>query len=160
MKNFSKKQKIAMAVMMALALVFALAIPAFAETQNAVAEPSGWNDPMFYIFMACVAGFFAVVVGATVLYFYVKRKKKEKEWEEDDGVTKLYDDLEDHMWEAPDSVFLDALEPTASILLDAQPVVKIPGLDGIIITEGNIDPIQAINMGHNNNNNKYNRRFK
>ena len=69
------------------------------------------------------------------------------EWKMDDGTTKLYEDLDDAKWDAPDTVFLDALEPTAALLLDAQPVEKIYGLDGIIITEGNPNPIQAINSG-------------
>ena len=70
-----------------------------------------------------------------------------REWKMDDGTTKLYEDLDDAKWDAPDTVFLDALEPTAALLLDAQPVEKIYGLDGIIITEGNPNPIQAINSG-------------
>ena len=145
MNNFKKHQKIVMALMLVIAAIFAMAIPVFAETQEA--EPSGWNDPMLYVFIAFVASFFALVIGAVVIYFAVKRRNKEKEWEESEGTIKLYEDLDDSKWDAPDTVYLDALEPTAAILLDTEPVRKIPGLDGIIITEHNPDPVQAINMG-------------
>ncbi|MBQ8302102.1 MAG: hypothetical protein IJX97_00955, partial [Clostridia bacterium] len=145
MNNFKKLQKKLLAAASFLTASLATAIPAFAE--NTEVEPHGWHDPMLYVFVAFVAGFFTLFIGSIVLYFWIKRKKKEKEWKESEGTIKLYEDLDDAKWDAPDSVFLDALEPTAALLLDDQPVEKIHGLDGIIITEHNPDPVQAINSG-------------
>ena len=145
MNIFKKHQKAMLCALMILSALFAMVIPTFAEGE--AAEASGWNDPMLYVFFGFVAGFFTLFIGAIVIYFKVKKHKKIKEWEDDDGSVKLYEDLDDAKWDAPDSVFLDALEPTAAILMDPQPVPKIHGLDGIIISETNPNPMQSINSG-------------
>jgi hypothetical protein len=145
MNIFKKHQKAILSALMTISALFTMAIPAFAEGEKA--EPSGFEDPMLYLFIGCVAVFFTMCAGALVLYVKIKRQRNISEWEMDDGTTKLYEDLDDAKWDAPDTVFLEALEPTAALLLDAQPVHKVYGLDGIIITEGNPDPIQAINSG-------------
>ncbi len=145
MNIFKKHQKAMLCALMILSALFAMVIPTFAEGE--AAEVSGWNDPMLYVFFGFVAGFFTLFIGAIVIYFKVKKHKKIKEWEDDDGSVKLYEDLDDAKWDAPDSVFLDALEPTAAILMDPQPVPKIHGLDGIIISETNPNPMQSINSG-------------
>ena len=145
MNIFKKHQKAMLCALMILSALFAMVIPTFAEGE--AAEASGWDDPMLYVFFGFVAGFFTLFVGAIVIYFKVKKHNKMKEWEDDDGSVKLYEDLDDAKWDAPDSVFLDALEPTAAILMDPQPVPKIHGLDGIIISETNPNPMQSINSG-------------
>ena len=107
MNIFKKHQKAIPAALMILSALSAMAIPAFAEGE--AVEPSGFNDPMLYLFFGFVAGFFTLFIGAIVLYFKIKRGTQIKEWAEDEGSIKLYEDLDDAKWDAPDSVFLEAL---------------------------------------------------
>ena len=145
MNIFKKHQKAILSALMAISALSTMAIPAFAEGE--ATGSGGFDDPMLYLFIGFVAVFFTICVGAVVIYLKIRRQRNMREWKMDDGTTKLYEDLDDAKWDAPDTVFLDALEPTAALLLDAQPVEKVYGLDGIIITEGNPNPIQAINSG-------------
>ena len=146
MNKFIKQRKIAMAILLGITFMLSMAITVFAEAGTA--EPSGLRDPMLYVFMAVVVGFFGVIAGAVFLYFKFKGHSKIKEIEDDDGTIKLYDDLEDHKWDVPESVFVEDIEPTPALLTDFVPA-KAPvwGLNGFIITEGPIDPVQAVNMG-------------
>ena len=52
MNNFKKQVRIAMVMLITLTLLLSIAIPVLAAEQET--QPSGWNDPMLYVFMAVV----------------------------------------------------------------------------------------------------------
>ena len=164
MNRFVKYEKIIFALILVFALAFAIAIPVCAEAmQNdnaavSAAENTGGSsatsggsvlaDPMFYIFLATVAGFIGLVVGGIFLYLKFTNIKKEHKYADHERTIQIYDDLEDVKWaDVPDTVFIETTQPPAAILSDVQPVEPIRGLEGLLIKETHIDPIQAINMG-------------
>ena len=150
MNKFTKTKKLAISVLLALALILTMAITVFAESADSGAGAPGsvWENPQFYGFLAVVAGFIAVVGGGVALYFARNYQNKVQANKDADGTSKLYEDLDDTMWEkGPDTVFITTLEPPAAVLTDLKPVEKIYGLDGFVITEQPIDPGKALNMG-------------
>ena len=149
MNKFIKHRKIAMALILALAMIMTMAVTVFAESAGGEGSEtlSYWSDPLFFEFIFLVTAFLSVVICSLLIYQAVKNGRQMQEYEDREGTCKLYEDLDDAKWEAPDSVFIDALEPTAAILSDLQPVKPIRGLDGFVITEQPIDPAKAIQMG-------------
>ncbi len=149
MNKFMRNRKIVIAILMACVLILSLAITAFAENAGSGAEKKDyWSDPLFFQFIFWVVAFVCTVICTIFIAIAVKRRNKEKEYEDREGHVKLYEDLEDMKWDdAPDSVFLDDLEPAAAILSDMQPAKPIRGLESFDITEEPISPAQALNMG-------------
>ena len=145
MNNFKKQVRIAMVMLITLTLLLSIAIPVLAAEQET--QPSGWNDPMLYVFMAVVVAFFGVIGGAIFIYLKVKKHQKLREYKESEATIKIYDDLEDHKWDAPDTVFLDAMPPTAAILTEFVPARPVYGMNGFVITETPIEPEAAMRMG-------------
>ena len=144
MNKSKTRAKIVASIVLAATLIMLLSVTAFAEETG---TKDYLSDPMFFRFIFLVVAFFSAIISAALIYFAVKNGKKEKYYEEREGTVKLYEDLDDAKWDAPDSVFIDAMEPTAAILNELEPVKPIRGLDGFVITEEPIDPVQAINMG-------------
>ena len=150
MNKFTKTKKVAVSVLLALALMLTMAITVFAESADSGAESFAalLDNPQFYGFLAIVAGFIAVTGGGVALYFARNYQKKVQANKDADGTTKLYEDLDDTMWEkGPETVFIQTMEPPAAVLTDLKPVEKMYGLDGFVITEQPIDPSQALKMG-------------
>nr|MBE6545486.1 hypothetical protein [Oscillospiraceae bacterium] len=145
MNKLNKTKKLAVAMLIGCILVMSMAITVFAETESAY--DSVWEDPSFYSFLALVAGFFGIIALIVFLYFKFNSIKRARFWKESESTTKIYEDLEDVKWSAPDSVFIDDVEPTAAILSEVEPVRPIRGLDGFIISETPIEPTTAIKMG-------------
>ena len=94
MNRFVKYEKIIFALMLVFALVFAIAIPVCAEAMQSdsavtsTADTTGGEgavagggsvlaDPMFYLFLAMVAAFIALIVGGVFLYLKITNVKKE-----------------------------------------------------------------------------------
>ena len=144
MNKSMRTKKLVAALILACTLLMSMAVTVFAEDG---AGKDYLSDPKFFQFIFLVIGFFAAIVCVVMIYFAVKNSKQEREYEESEGTVKLYEDLDDAKWDAPDSVFLDALEPNAAILNELEPAKPVRGLNGFVITEGPIDPVQAINMG-------------
>ena len=146
MKAFIKNRKLVFAAVLAFILMLAMAVTAFAEGGEG-AEHDYWSDPLFFEFIFLVVAFFSVIICTALIAHAVKNRNKIHEYEESEGTVKLYEDLDDAKWDAPDSVFIDALEPTAAILSELEPVKPVRGLDGFVITEQPIEPAKAMNMG-------------
>ncbi len=148
MKKFLGNRKLITALLLALVMIMCFAVTAFAEgTGEGSGAKSYWDDPLFFEFIFLVVAFLSVVICSFLIYGAIKNRNKVKEYEEREGTVKLYEDLDDAKWDAPDSVYIDALEPTAAVLSELEPVKPIRGLDGFVITEQPIEPVKAMNMG-------------
>ncbi|MBR3875590.1 MAG: hypothetical protein IKJ25_02300, partial [Clostridia bacterium] len=149
MKKLFKNRKLVIALVLALIMTMSMAVTVFAEaTGGEGSEPkSYWDDPLFFEFVFLVVAFLSLAICSFLIFQAIRNRNKIHEYEEREGTVKLYEDLDDAKWDAPDSVYIDALEPTAAILSELEPVKPIRGLDGFIITEEPIEPVKAINMG-------------
>ncbi|MBP3401996.1 MAG: hypothetical protein J6K85_02945, partial [Clostridia bacterium] len=168
MNRFFKHEKAVMALFLVCAMIFFIALPVCAETigdatssavtaategeGSATPSPDGtpqslWQDPMFYVFLAMVAGFVALVAAAIYIYLKANHFIKERKYSSYDRTTEIYDDLDEHLWDAPDTVMIDAEPPAATFLDDLVPVEPIRGLNNYTIAETPINPVQAIQMG-------------
>ncbi|MBQ7326714.1 MAG: hypothetical protein IJW93_04465, partial [Clostridia bacterium] len=149
MKKLFKNRKLVIALVLALIMTMSMAVTVFAETTGGEgSEPkSYWDDPLFFEFVFLVVAFLSLAICSFLIFQAIRNRNKIYEYEEREGTVKLYEDLDDAKWDAPDSVYIDALEPTAAILSELEPVKPIRGLDGFIITEEPIEPVKAINMG-------------
>ena len=166
MNRFFKHEKAVTALLLVCAMILFIALPVCAETigeaASNIAATSGegseapptdaapqslWADPMFYVFLAMVAGFLALVAVLTYVYLKARHIIKERKYSSYEQTIKIYDDLDEHLWDAPDTVMIDAEPPPAAYLDDLVPVETIRGLNHYTIEETPIDPVQAIRMG-------------
>ncbi|MBQ8414058.1 MAG: hypothetical protein IJX58_02280, partial [Clostridia bacterium] len=146
MNKFFKKEKLAIAIILFVLLITSMAVTVFAEGSGEAGN-NYLTNPEFFRFLFVVVAFISAVVCSILIYIAVVNGKKERYYEEREGTAKLYEDLDDAKWDAPDSVFIEDMEPTAAILTDMQPVKPVKGLDGFVITEKPIDPVTAMNIG-------------
>ena len=168
MNRFFKNEKSILTLFIVFALIFIIAIPAYAQTADVdltsselgtehgeegegsseqASSTSLLADPMFYLFLGLCAGFLALVAGSVYIYLRANNYIKKRSYEQRNQTTKIYDELDDLKWDAPDTVFIDAVEPPLEILTDIEPVKPIKGLESLTIVESPIEPVQAIRLG-------------
>ncbi|MBO7195722.1 MAG: hypothetical protein J6V80_00120, partial [Clostridia bacterium] len=143
-----RNKKIVAAVILACILIMSMTVIVFAESADGAAQKSYWSDPQFYKFIFVVVAIISAVICSAMIYSAIRNSKVEREWKDDvEGTAQLYVDLDDAKWDAPDTVFLETLEPPAAILSELEPVKTLKGLDGFVITEKPINPVTAANIG-------------
>ena len=147
MNKLTRNQKLGIAAILACVLVMSMSVVAFADGADGAGQVNYLTDPMFYRFIFLVVAFISAVVCSALIYSAIKNSKKEREYEEREGTVKLYEDLDDAKWDAPDSVFIPDMEPPAAILSELQPVKPVRGLDGFVIKEEPISTVTALNIG-------------
>ena len=146
MNKFFRNKKLAVAIIMSIILIMSMTVTVFAEGQSGAGN-NYLSNPEFFRFLFLVVAFLSIVVCSILIYIAIVNGQKEKYYEEREGTAKIYEDLDDAKWEAPDSVFIDDMAPPAAILTDMEPVKPVPGLDGFVITETPISPVTAMNIG-------------
>ena len=147
MNKFIKHRKIAFAVIFALAMIMSMAVTVFADSEGGEELVSYFSDPLFLEFIFLVIAFLSIIICSILIYHAVKNRRDSEEYEEEDGSCKIYEDLEESEWEAPSHTYVDAVEPTAVILTDLEPVKPVEGLDGFVITETPISSAESVQIG-------------
>ena len=147
MNKFIKHRKIALAVIFALAMIMSMAVTVFADSAGGEELVSYFSDPLFLEFIFLVIAFLSIIICSVLIYHAVKNRRDSEEYEEEDGSCKIYEDLEEAEWEAPSHTYVDAVEPTAVILTDLEPVKPVEGLDGFVITETPIGSAESVQIG-------------